>query len=303
MTELRRMLSTSVLSLLLVVWGLFTVCSGRVPDVNYDDDLLADGPTSQDTQFAQQGAETDNSELMSQLAQLDEGSNNLDDSQRNEILTALGISPSGSEISRKTEDDFLSEELFLDLEVEIADLEKASKHKAELEDSLRAEVQEADFQLHALNQVVGGVPAQFASTTPVVRQAPAFTGGGNSDYAASYQDALNDVYARRFPDAIAKFRALLSQPDTDKLADNCQYWIGEAYYALGQYEVAIAEFEKVFAYDHNNKVDDAQFMIGLTYIKLGDLRTAGIELQNLMSFYQDSEYLARAEREFGDLNM
>ncbi len=300
MTELRRIFGTSVLSLLLVIWGLFMVCSGRVPDVNYDDDLFADSEFDMGSSDENDG----NSDLMTQLAALDDESSSLENNQRDEILAALGIDSGGSEISRQNEQDFLNEELFLDLEVEISALERAAKTKAAVAESLRTEVQEADFQLTALNTIVGESPTQFASSTPTVRTAPVINSSGSSvQFNASYQDALNDVYARNFPEAITKFRQLLQTSSTDDLADNCQYWIGESHYALGQYEAALAEFERVFAFDNNNKADDAQFMIGMSYIKLGDPSMAKVELENLMTFYQDSEYLARAEREFGGLNM
>jgi len=299
MSDLRRIFGTSLMTVLLVVWGLFMVCSGRVPDVNYDDELFSD-----EADFGEDYNQSGNSELMSQLAELDEETTTMENSQRNEILEALGISPSGSEISRK-EQDFLSEELFLDLEVEIAELEKMNKKQDMAADSLRREIEEADYQLAALDKIVEPSGGQYdlASKDAIASTPAPMVQVSNSEYAASYQDALNDIYARKYNEAIAKFRQLLKFQDTDKLADNCQYWIGEAYYAQGNYEAAIAEFEKVFAFDDNNKVDDAQFMIGLAYIKIGDPAVAQIELRNLMAFYQDSEYLARAEREFNTISL
>jgi len=291
MSEVRRILGTSFISLFLVIWGLFMVCSGRVPTVAYDDEF-ADSENGD--------SESENSDLMWQLAGLDEEATKLEDFQRREILEALGIDPSGAGMSAG-EQDFLSEELFLDLEVEIAELEKLSSSRNSMLDSLRLEMQEADHQLAALSNLVG-VPKRsnfnFASTN---QTAPRLQ--SNSEYAQYYQDALDDVYGKRFDQAIVKFQDLLRQSDSDNLADNAQYWIGECNYALGNYQVAIAEFERVFAFENNNKIDDAQFMIGITYLKAGDPRLAQLELSNLLAFYQDSEYIDRAEREFLSLNI
>lgn len=124
-----------------------------------------------------------------------------------------------------------------------------------------------------------------------------------SYFEYEYQGALDDVYSRNYGQAIAKFKALLRESINHNLSDNCQYWIGESYYALGRYDVSIAEFERVFAYDKNNKADDAQFMIGLAHIKLGDSGLAQLELNHLLSFYQNSEYVARAQREFSGLRI
>ncbi len=291
MCEVRRILSTSFISLLLMIWGLFMVCSGRVPTVAYDDEF-ADPESGY--------SESENSDLMTQLAFLDEKPTKLEDFQRREILEALGIDPSGADMSAG-EQDFLSEELFLDLEVEIAELEKLSGSRNSMLDSLRLEMQEADHQLAALSNlfdVPKGSNFNFASTN---QTAPRLK--SNSEYAQYYQDALDDVYGKRFDQAIVKFQELLRQSDSDNLADNAQYWIAESNYALGNYQVAIAEFERVFAFENNNKTDDAQFMIGIAYLKAGDPRLAQLELSHLLAFYQDSEYVARAEREFLGLNI
>lgn len=291
MSELRRILGTSLLSLLLVIWGLFMVCSGRVPEVNYDDDIANDNEYNG-------GAD---SELMNQLAVLDDESTRLEDYQRKEILEALGIDPTEARESSSEEQGFLTEELFLDLEVEIAELERQTQEKSEVIDSLQSELQETELRVAALNQVVEAPEQRYASSSPMID----FTNGsGSSDHATGYQDALDDVYSRQYTQAISKFRQLLKRMEMDdELADNCQYWIGESYYAIGNYESAIAEFEKVFAFHNNNKADDAQFMIGMAYIKLGDPALGQFELNNLMTFYQNSEYVVRAERQINELSI
>ncbi len=295
MNDIRKLQGPSLLSLLLVMWGLFMVCSGRVPDVNYDDDIFAE-----DTEF-QSDSQDGSSDLMNQLAVLDDESSQLEDYQRAEILQALGISPEEVQGSGQPEGEFLTEELFLDLEVEIAELERLARHKAQIADSLKLEVEEANYQVAALNNIMNGQAPQLASTNvpPPVRAQSAPAGSFN----ALYQEALDDVYARRHTQAIRKFTQLLQLDSTQDLADNCQYWIAESYYAMGNFETAIAEFERVFAFEKNNKADDAQFMIGIAYIKLGDQNQAQVELRNLLSFYQDSEYVSRAEREFSGLNI
>jgi TolA-binding protein len=291
MSHLKKILGSSLISLLVAIWGLFMVCSGRVPEVNYEDEF----------DFADESGVSGESspDLMTQLAVLDDDSNKLEDAQRREILEALGLETTSS--STKAEEAFLTEELFLNLEVEIAELEKQSRRKSEIVDSLKSELQETDIQLTALERVVG--PSGQLATTTATAPKLTSTGGSVSNYALQYQDALNEVYAHRYVEAIAKFQDLLRQNDADELSDNCQYWIGESYFALGNYQLAIAEFEKVFAFEQNNKSDDAQFMIGMAYLKMGDPLLAQLELNNLLTFYQDSEYVARAERQLIDLNI
>jgi len=291
MSEIRRILGTSLLSLVMVIWGLFMVCSGRVPEVNYEDDIANESDYY--------NGEAD-SELMNQLAVLDDESTRLEDHQRKEILAALGIDPTESGTTSTEEQGFLTEELFLDLEVEIAELERRTEEKSEIIDSLQSELQETELRVAALNQLVESPGERFASSSPMIDYT---NGSSSSDFSAGYQDALDDVYGNRYTQAIAKFKRLLKMNSGNDLADNCQYWIGESYYALGDYELAIAEFEKVFVFDENNKADDAQFMIGMAYIKLGDPNLGQYELNNLMTFYQNSEYVLRAERQINDLSI
>ncbi|MFQ5602034.1 MAG: tol-pal system YbgF family protein [bacterium] len=281
------------MSLLLVIWGLFMVCSGRVPDVNIEDDF---------SDFETDSNESEKADLMNQLALLDDEPTNLEDAQRSEILEALGIETNGSGSRSKQEDDFLTEELFLDLEVEIAELEKMSKNKTKAIDSLRLELQEADHQINALTNLVDSPSPQFASKSISAPQY-AQSNGFSTEYGLFYQDALDDVYSHKYTSAIAKFNDILKMDDKENLADNCQYWIGECYFAMGNYELAIAEFEKVFAFEVNNKADDAQFMIGMAYLKIGEKQLAEIELTNLLTYYESSEYASRAEQQLLDLNI
>ncbi|MFQ5636378.1 MAG: tol-pal system YbgF family protein [bacterium] len=294
MSKIKNVLGTSLISFLLVIWGLFMVCSGRVPNMNLDDDFAS---------IEDDYGDRERTDLIEQLAMLDEESTNLEDNQRAEILEALGVDPEGADISSRPEEDFLTEELFLDLEVEIAELEKISRKRSNMIDSLNLELQESDYRISALRNIVGDETPQFASTKTRTAPKLTFSNGTASEYELSYQTALNDVYGRNYRTAITKFRSLLKLSDSANLADNCQYWIGECYYAMKNYETAIAEFEKVFAFENNNKADDAQFMIGMSYLKSGDQSLAQMELSTLLSFYEKSEYATRAERQLLDLNI
>ena len=79
------------------------------------------------------------------------------------------------------------------------------------------------------------------------------------------------------------------------MADNCQYWIGEVYYALHDYIRSIKEFEKVDSFQGSNKSDDAQFKMGLCYINLDQIDMARNEFEKLIEFYPNSEYYKRAQ--------
>jgi len=123
-----------------------------------------------------------------------------------------------------------------------------------------------------------------------------FTNNAVHDYEIVYKEARRFFQDHRYRQAAHRFRQLLQVSQGHSLSDNCQYWIGECYFAQGKYYQAIAEFTKVGAYDAADKKDDAQIMLGLAFIKLGEVQHAQSELDWLVSAFASSEYVSRAYR-------
>lgn len=117
-----------------------------------------------------------------------------------------------------------------------------------------------------------------------------------SGFRARYDEALGKYHSRNYRAAIDLFDQLLANNPTNSLADNCQYWIGECHYALGDYTKAIAAFEKVFSFNNSNKNDDAQLKLGMCYWRLNDVSRAKEEFERLISHYPDSEYTPLARK-------
>jgi tol-pal system protein YbgF len=116
----------------------------------------------------------------------------------------------------------------------------------------------------------------------------------SGDYEADYDRALGLFNERWYIEAAYLFRELIESDRSHPLADNSQYWLGECYYALKQFENAIAEFEKVFAFPQSNKSDAALLKIGLCWLQLDKNPEAREQLIRLLSSYPDSEYVSRA---------
>lgn len=117
-----------------------------------------------------------------------------------------------------------------------------------------------------------------------------------SGFRARYDEALEKYHSRNYRAAIDLFDQLLVNNPGNSLADNCQYWIGECHYALGDYTKAIAAFEKVFSFNNSNKNDDAQLKLGMCYWRLNDVSRAKEEFERLISHYPDSEYTPLARK-------
>ncbi len=291
----QRILGTSLLSLLLVIVGLFMVCSGRVQDVNFEDELAEDEFIS-DEMIEEEGEEiTGDEDLIGRLDVLESDS----DSTEGDFIDALAADEeSGSTEPVNEAESFLTPTLFDSLNSEVGDLSTIAASKTRMIDSLRAELQATNYQKSAQT---------FAAETRRKNAKP-IPGGNdesaiyNSEFGAAYQDALDDFYVRNYQRAIRKFRDLVARGDHPELADNCQYWIGEAYFAMGNYYQAVAEFQKVLPIEKSNKTNDAQLMIGLAFMKAGDADLARTELNTAVNFGGDSEAAKKASRYLQMLN-
>ncbi|RKY53993.1 MAG: hypothetical protein DRP89_05460, partial [Candidatus Neomarinimicrobiota bacterium] len=106
----------------------------------------------------------------------------------------------------------------------------------------------------------------------------------NDSYRERYLQALTFHQNNQNEESIELFNQLIAEDKNHELSDNAQYWIGECYYSLKQYQRAIIEFKKVFSFANTNKSDDAQFKLGLCHAALGDRKKAIDEFQRLIDY-------------------
>jgi len=172
-------------------------------------------------------------------------------------------------------------------------LEEISKRLADLENKINtniteqnATVQEIKENLAFMNDQILRLDNSIRSKRPAPRPAAAsvFKPGG-FDAATAYKGALDEYYSRRYESAISGFTELLTVAPGHDLADNAQYWIGECYYAMGNYSKALEAFNKVFDFPKSNKLADAHFKIGLTHLKLGDTAAAKEDFSAVVKNY------------------
>lgn len=112
-------------------------------------------------------------------------------------------------------------------------------------------------------------------------------------YEVAYEDLQRDNYQL----ALINLRAFLDRYPHTSLADNAQYWIGEAYYVQGQFEVAIDEFRKVIdEHPGEDKEPAAYYKIALSFESLRDSATARRYLEFLIERFPQTRE-ARLARE------
>ncbi len=117
----------------------------------------------------------------------------------------------------------------------------------------------------------------------------------NQEYRKLYSQYYKFFINEEYDSSIRGFQDLLTADKTHDLSENCQYWMGEAYFAKGDYDIALETFKKVFNFPNEKKEDDAQLKIGICYIKIGDNSRAKKELQNYIDQYPRGEFVSKAK--------
>ena len=141
--------------------------------------------------------------------------------------------------------------------------------------------------------MTAAMPAAPTPTTTTPAPAPP----NPEQEQAAYQKAFDILKAGRYDDAVAAFHDMLNSYPGGKLADNAQYWIGEAHFAARRFREAADEFSKVINnYPQSSKVADAMLKLGFSYYELADWTKARDTLEMLKGRYPQSTAAQLADR-------
>ncbi len=145
-----------------------------------------------------------------------------------------------------------------------------------------------DRRMKALEARGGSGSAAGPGEAGAAGAAGSSAASGNDDKAA-YQAAFDLLKNSQFDAAIAAFQKfLVSFPDS-ALADNAQYWLGEANYVNKAFTEAQAAFQKVVdKYPQSRKLPDALLKIGYCQYELKDFDAAKRTLSKVATQFPDS---------------
>ena len=119
-----------------------------------------------------------------------------------------------------------------------------------------------------------------------------------ADLADAYRNALMLFGRGKHAESRAAFEHVFKADPNGELADNALYWIGETYFAAGDYSNAMRYYARVTKeYADQNKAPDAMFKMGLTYAKTGDLAMARRTFEECIRKYPYSTPAASAKYE------
>jgi tol-pal system protein YbgF len=132
--------------------------------------------------------------------------------------------------------------------------------------------------------------AEHGGAAPVVGQAGGSAGGSASAQQAAYAQAFDALKNANYAVAITGFKQFLASYPTNDLADNAQYWLGEAYYVTRDYDNAAVAFRAVGErWPNSRKVPDALVKLGFTQYELKRYSEARATLTQVTQRYPDSD--------------
>ena len=134
-------------------------------------------------------------------------------------------------------------------------------------------------------------PQSVATTAP-----PAARGVPSATEQQQYDAAFALMKQGLYQQAATRFRDFVAKNPKGALADNAQYWIGEAAYVMRDFRSALDEFGKVVnVYPQSLKVADALLKIGYTHYELAAYDRARETLNQVVARYPNTAVAKSAQ--------
>jgi tol-pal system protein YbgF len=177
-------------------------------------------------------------------------------------------------------------DMYLDLDTRVRRFEQGGAQPAT----------EAPAASGAPAAATGGAPAA-AGTPP-----PAATGDTGAETRA-YEAAQSQRRVGNYQGAIVAFQNFIKQYPKSNLAPRAQYWIGDSYFNLRDFKLAIGSQQALLkSYPDSPTVPDAMLNIASSQIEMGETVTGKKTLEDLVAKYPVSEAAEKAKRRLGALN-
>jgi tol-pal system protein YbgF len=132
----------------------------------------------------------------------------------------------------------------------------------------------------------GGVPV--GGVAPV-GGAPGTPGSAATEQTA-YSQAFDALKGSNYQAAISGFESFLATYPNSPIAENAQYWLGEAHYAKGEYDKAAQSFQVVGQrWPNSRKSADALLKLGFSQIEMKRFSEARVTLADVTRKFPDSD--------------
>ena len=134
----------------------------------------------------------------------------------------------------------------------------------------------------------GTAPGSFGSQSVpgVISSSP----GSAASEQTAYSQAFDALKAQNYTVAISGFSSFLSAYPASPIAENAQYWLGEAHYAKGEYDQAALAFRTVGErWPNSRKSPDALLKLGFSQLEMKRYAEARVTLADVTRKFPDSD--------------
>lgn len=170
----------------------------------------------------------------------------------------------------------------------LQELDKKIKQNREHEEEYRRKINALLFLIENKKSVVDSIRIAIALQEQVKMKIQ------GADNIGVIQDQFNKSMKlflnRNYSEAAFNLKSLLDFYSDKNFASVFAYWIGESYYGMGAYDLALKYFNKVNQHKQSKKKDDALLMSGLCLLKMGQIGNAKNYFRKLINNYPGSEY-------------
>ncbi len=164
------------------------------------------------------------------------------------------------------------------------------KQQRDLYADLNQRVTALEGQIKAAAAAAGAAAGGGTAAAGGGPAAPEARGGAADSDQAAYAHAFDALKSGDYAAAVAQFSAFLKTWPQSALADNAQYWLGEAYYVTRDFDSAAAAFRSVGEqYPQSRKAPDALLKLGYTQYELKHLADARATLAQVVQRYPGTD--------------
>ena len=135
-----------------------------------------------------------------------------------------------------------------------------------------------------------------AEQRPIVYDGYADIALGESEAVRKeYENAWRSFEKKDYAAAAGRFRDFIKKNPRSRLTAAAQFWLGESYFAMKEYEKAIVAYDEVRRYPQTDKIAAALLRQGLAFAELGEKLNARLVLQELVEKFPQSAEAPRAK--------
>lgn len=179
-------------------------------------------------------------------------------------------------------------------------LDSSRKQQRDMYADLDRRLKNLESRGSAATAASAALPTGAAAAPAAAPASPADSGEDKAAYQADFNLLKDGQYER----AIAAFQKFLATYPDSSLADNAQYWLGEAYYVNKSYPEAEAAFQRVVdKYPQSRKLGDALLKIGFCRYEMKQWQSAREVLGQVVARFTDTPAARLAQQRLDKMSI